>query len=277
MQNSSLHQMFPKQKRCTSVEVGKREQWEFPTWHVPGELRVLDWYQQGLQLGRSNISSGSCRLLQLQQCFNAPPPALPQQPDYSDISLFWMEHLRKDRCFIMDRKMLPRCEVAKHPPCPAALPSASVESEECFSKGPVGSVKYKDRGCSRTNGLLFQCRYCGRLEAALCKMIKAFSRSSSWSCQGKHHRSFRTNSFFILGLSALICCGVQVEVSQTQCDDKPHHSFCTNVPLDNDQIKKGVAMASEQALLVVLSLQQLVWRLIPLCSPFPVLTLPKDS
>lgn len=96
--------MVPKQKSCSSVEVGKRGHWEFPASHVPGELRVLDWYQQGLWLGRSRISSGPCRLLQLQQCFNALQPTLSQQPEYFDIPLFWMEHLRKDGCFIVDRR-----------------------------------------------------------------------------------------------------------------------------------------------------------------------------
>lgn len=161
--------------------MGKREQWEFPASCVPGELMVLDWYQQSLWLGWYRISSGSCRccssssaLMHLHQPFHSSQTTL--------IFLFsgWNISGRMDvSSWTGDRKIPPRCQVAKHPPCPAAQLNRSVETEDCCSKGPTGSVKYKDRRYSRTNELLFPCLYCGRLEAALCKVIKAFSRSSN--------------------------------------------------------------------------------------------------
>lgn len=66
-----LHQKVPKQKSCSSAVMGKRQQRELSAPLGMGELKVLGWYQQSLQLGGSSCSSVSCQLLQLQQCFNA--------------------------------------------------------------------------------------------------------------------------------------------------------------------------------------------------------------
>lgn len=91
-----------------------------------------------------------------------------------------MEDLRKGGCFIMDRRQKNAAQMS--PGKASTVPSSnSVEMWiwECCSKEQIGSVKYKETGCSSIKGLLFQCLYCGDLEAALCKMIKVFSRSSN--------------------------------------------------------------------------------------------------
>lgn len=100
--------MVPKQKSCSSVEVGKREQWEFPASHMPGELTVLDWSRASSWAGpASALAPASC-------CSHS---SAFTHLHHSDISLFWMEHLRKDGCFIMDgrQKNVAQMSMAKHP------------------------------------------------------------------------------------------------------------------------------------------------------------------
>lgn len=84
--------------------MGKRQQGELSALLGMGKLTVLRWYQQVLQSHKSSCNSGSCQLMQLQQCFSASTSTLSQQPDYFDISLSWKEVLRMDGCFIMARR-----------------------------------------------------------------------------------------------------------------------------------------------------------------------------
>lgn len=84
--------------------MGKRQQGELPLLVGMGELTVLRWYQQVLQLCKSSCNSGSHRLMQLHQCFSASTSTLSQQPDYFDISISWKEVVRIDGCFIMARR-----------------------------------------------------------------------------------------------------------------------------------------------------------------------------
>lgn len=144
------------------------------------------WYQQDLQLGRSIRRSGSCQLLQLPQCFNAPTSPLSQQPNSFDASLFWKEELRMDGWMFVssqsrDRGAVSRRHLAnsKAPPVPSSPmqwdPSA-VQTEEHCSKGQPEECSKKSRGCSNTTALFYS--NCVRPEAALYKIIKAFCRST---------------------------------------------------------------------------------------------------
>lgn len=144
-----------------------------------GTNKASGWAGPGSALAPADCCSSSSALMHFSQHFHSSQSTL--------IFLFsgWNISGRMDvSSWTGDRKMLPRCQMVKHPPCPAVPPSRSVETEECCSKGQTGSVKYKDRGCSRTNGLLFQCLSCGRLEAAYAKWSRLLAEAQTEAAEG---------------------------------------------------------------------------------------------
>lgn len=126
-----------------------------------------------------------------------------------------MEHLRKDRCFVIDRRQKNAAQMSagKAPTMPSSPTQQTCGNKR--SAAPKGQLEMynteKEDVAALMDSHFNVCTVVG-LRWLYAKMIKAFSRNSNWSCQGKCHWSFRTKTFFSWDHQNSLCCRVRPSV-----------------------------------------------------------------